>query len=318
MTDSKKQQHRSTHRQGRGLMTATIRDMELLARMVSSSGQRAVPMTWLAQETGTQRSYLYRVIERAYRLAGIEPPQETDSELFFPPEIIRLARRFSSIGPDVDSLSRYPVIASGRSLDSIIAQFLIGAASPDLAGALVVPARSGESLEGLLSFRFDVVIGHAQAFDQHHEELRARYSGRLDDLERETLLDWQAVVISPVGIRNCISIEWESGSFAAGLSQASGEVLSKRRVRVLSFAAAFDLARRSVPVRFVAPDCYLSPDGSDDTRLALSTPPRSVADQIIAVFRARERRRLVSLLDVRRWSSFAKRESHNAIANASG
>lgn len=282
-------------------MSLSLADMENVVRIV----ERKVDSVAAAAELlGTDRAYVYRLIQRVNDMIGRNAPSWREgNRLVIPAEIHRLAARMRNLAAAFSEAARFPRIAAGSSLAILIHEVLREIQWEQSSYQILL--RAAGAVDALRSGEIDLHLLHESSLE-----------GKPDDLEQVRLLEWTAVIVEPPQqpehepvARQWLT--WPVGSHAARLNaRVLGEEWQKARDNpgpsLGSYVAALEAIRIGLPFKMVIPDIYLMP-GDWQTLKVTDLSSITTKEWLIALCRSTDWQRLQEFLERQVWEKICSR-----------
>ncbi|MFO1430128.1 MAG: hypothetical protein U1F76_08320 [Candidatus Competibacteraceae bacterium] len=281
-------------------MSLSLADMENVVRIVD---RKVDSVAAAAELLGTDRAYVYRLIQRVNDMIGQHAPSWREgTRLVIPAEIHRLATCMRSLADAFDQAARFPRIAAGNTLAILIHEVLQEIQWEQSSYQILL--RAVGAVDALRSGEIDLHLLHESSLER-----------RPEDLEQVRLLEWTAVIVEPLQqpepekmIRQWLA--WPSDSHAARLNaRVLGEEWRKASEHpgpsLGSYVAALEAIRIGLPFKMVVPDIYLMP--GDRQALKMIHPSSMVKEWLVGLYRRSDQARLQSLIESRFWERVSGR-----------
>ncbi len=273
----------------RSKMGVTLADLEQL-NLILNEDHTSIQEA--ADALGTQRTYIYRLIERVNAMAR-EPDLEWREGTRFrlPVEVRRVVRAYAELRERLDELAGYPRVSAGSSAAALLFLYL-GRSGMDQGRTSIVRSRHVQA--SLLNEEIDMALVHS-------------FSTTGADLDKgigmTALLEWRPVLVRIVGDRRTLGsspiLFWEPGSTGERLAGEGAASQASGTVPTTSFLQALELVRRGIAREAIVPDIYLGEREWQDleVRRLSRNPPGS----LVALYRESECHRLEPFLDIKIW-----------------
>ena len=279
----------------RSRMSLSLADMENVVRIVD---RKVDSVAAAAELLGTDRAYVYRLIQRVNDMIGQHAPSWREgNRLVIPAEIHRLAARMRNLASAFGEAARFPRIAAGSTLAILVHEVLQEIQWEQSSYQILL--RAAGAVDALRSGEIDLHLLHESSLERKPE-----------DLEQVRLLEWTAVIVEPPqqpeqkGEVTRQWLAWPSDSHAARLNaRVLGEEWQKARENpgpsLGSYVAALEAIRIGLPFRTVIPDIYLRP--GDWRTLKITYSSSMVREWLVGLYRRSDRQRLQGLLNLGIW-----------------
>ncbi len=292
----------------RSRMSLSLADMENMVRIVDRNVDSVAAAAALL---GTDRAYVYRLIQRVNDMIGQHAPSWREgNRLVIPAEIHRVAARMRNLAAAFGEAARFPRIAAGSTLAILVHEVLQEIQWEQSSYQILL--RAAGAVDALRSGEIDLHLLHESSLER-----------RPEGLEQIRLLEWSAVIVEPPQqpeqeevTRHLLA--WPADSHAARLNaRVLGEEWQKARENpgpsLGSYVAALEAIRIGLPFKTVIPDIYLMP--ADWQTLKITDLSSIITTEwLIALFRGSDRQRLQRLLSSEDWRKVrAKRRCRESI-----
>ncbi len=272
----------------RDRMSLTRRDMEALVQLVARNpSSKSEAATFL----GVDRASVDRLLQRIDEVVGDTGLNWKDGHrLVFPAEVRRLAAAIRRSEADVAAAIRFPRVSAGSLSAMLVRQVF---ARLDCAPRALL-LRSAQVMDALRDGEIDLAIVH-----------RGSVTAIDEDVEMVSLAQWKAAIAAPRAASGGMpsTLIWESGSYGEQLNRSVAlvdpEVMTPQGPIATSYLSALEMVRRGLPYRLVLPDIYLS--RFDWEYLSVTRPARDVVDEMVALHRKVDQRRLGAVLAADLW-----------------
>ncbi len=287
-------------------MSLSLADMKNVVSMVDNQVDSVAAA---AELLGTDRAYVYRLIQRVNDTIGRDaPPWRDGARLVIPAEIHRLAMRMRNLAAAFDEATRFPRIAAGSTIAILVHEVLHELGWEHSAYQIL---RSTGAVQAVCDKEVDIALLHESSLEHGKggQELPA-------ELAMVKLLEWRAVMVEPPHPPERQETEtrwllsWPPATHAARLNaRALGAAWEQSKANpgphLGSYVAALEAIRIGLPFKTVIPDIYLMP--ADWQNLKVTDLSSMVKEWLVGLYRGCDRQRLQSLLSPHEWEKIGIR-----------
>ncbi|MEF8767490.1 MAG: hypothetical protein ABTS16_15310 [Candidatus Accumulibacter phosphatis] len=267
--------------------------MDSLVRLVA---RKPASKSEAAMFLGVDRASIDRLLNRIDEVVGDTGLSWNEGHrLVFPAEVKRLAEAIRRNDDEIAAAIRFPRVSAGSLSAMLVRQ--VFARLDYTPRALLL--RSTAAVDALRDGDIDLAIVH-----------RGSATTIDEDIAMVSLAPWRAVIAAPRGTsaRVLSTLTWESGGYGEKLNHrvalVEPEVMTPHGPLATSYLSALEMVRRGLPYRLVLPDIYLSK--FDWEYLSVNRPARDVVDELVALHRKVDERRLGGVLEPDLWKEVVK------------